>query len=439
MIDRLALLAPGDPRPHAGPALVIVDGRSYGAELFAPIAREVSAGPGVECESRETGPVFRLRHPESLESVRQLDAHVLFFVGTDTDVKTHAPIARECRHATFIVHPGQDESAVRALQNEGFDFLRNEPGGHVPRADAALLSNDASIARREFIRRCRAAGVPTLCLQEAVNVDFDGPPHRMRWADTVCVSGPHALRYLRRDVAFLTGNPRFDGYAPAPTPAQPRVLINCNFLLSLGGERGPGWMKQVLGVVRDLGVDFRITKHPRDDTDLTGIENVLPSGAYKIGEQLAQCSVLISRDSSLPYEAILTGRPVIYFDPYREKERTLREDNSGLIRKCDTAGVLRAVLQETLESPQAHRPPAPGFDPLMFLFTEPGAGSARRVLLALHTLSRYKDLYRTTDARVDAGMSAALRDWTELRLRPRLKRIGPLRALWRAARRIGRF
>lgn len=437
MLDKLTLIAPGEQRPPGCPSLVLLDGRDYPAELFAPVARETVAGPGIDCRTGETGPVFRLARPESLDAVQRIDAHVLFFVGTDTDVKTHAPVARRCTRPTFIVSPGQDDSAERSLRAEGFDFTRNVPGGHVPTTAAALLSSDWSVARREFIRRCRGAGIPTLSIQEAVNVDFDGPPHRMRWADAVCLSGPQALRYLQRDVSFLTGNPRFDGYRPSPPPAKPLVLINCNFILTLGGERGPGWMKQVLGVVRDLGLEYRVTKHPRDDTDLSGVQNVLPSGAYKIADQLAACSILVSRDSSLPYEAMLTGRPVIYFDPYHEKERTLREDDSGLILKCDTTDDLRRLLLEWSNRPVPPRPTA-GYDPYSYLFTEPGAGSARRVLLALHALAARPDLYRTTDALTESGPAAAVRDWVELRLRPRIRRIGPLRTLWRAARRIGR-
>jgi len=279
--------------------------------------------------------------------------------------------------------------------------------------------------------------VPTLSLQEAVNVDFDGSPQRMRWADSVCLSGPQALRYLAREVSFLTGNPRFDGYTPMPPPTNTLVLINCNFILGIGGERGPAWMDQVVGAVRGLGLDYRITKHPRDDTDLSNYSNVTPSGAYKVRDQLAVCSVLVSRDSSLPYEALLTGRPVIYFDPFHEKERTLREDDSGLIQKCDTIEGLCDALHAAIRLSALSAHGEATDDPYTFLFTEPGVGATERVVTALHALTRWPDCYRTADALEELGTRAALRDWAELRLRPRLRRIGPLRQLWRAARRMG--
>ncbi len=439
MLDSLTLLAPGDARPAGRSALVLLDRRGYEAALFTRVAREVIAGPGIECETSDAGPVFRVGHAEVLEVGVRLDAHVLFFAATDTDVKTLAPVAKRCRRATFIVHPDQDDTAIRSLEFEKLDFERNVPGGRLPQADAALLGSDWSVVRREFIRRCRRASMPTLSLQEAVNVDFDGAPHRMRWADSVCLSGPQALRYLSREVSFLTGNPRFDGYAPALLPVhdKPLVLINCNFILGIGGERGPAWMEQAISVMRDLNLDFRITKHPRDDTDLSAYPNVMPSGAYKVRDQLAACSVLVSRDSSLPYEALLTGRPVIYFDPFYEKERTLREDESGLVQKCDTTDGLRAALREVRPLPVIPARGDAADDPFTFIFTEPGAGATDRVVRALHALTKWPDRYRTADALEDHGARAAVREWTELHLRPKLRQIGPLRKIWRAARRLG--
>lgn len=436
MIETLSLLAPGDARPAGRRALVLLDGRGYEAGLFTRVAREVIAGPSVECETTDSGPVFRVAYGEGLKPGTQLDAHVLFFAGTDTDVKTLAPVARRCRQATFILHPDQDESAARALDLEKLSLERNVPGDVVPRANVALLTSDWSAPRREFIRRCRRAGVPTLVLQEAVNVDFDGPPYRMRWADAACISGVHALRYLDRDLCFLAGNPRFDGYAPAPLPARPRVLINCNFMLGFGGERGRVWIDQVVGVVQALGLEFRVTKHPRDDTDLRGIPNVAPSGAYTIREQLAACSLLVTRDSSLAYEALLTGRPAIYFDPFREKERTLREDDSGLVIACSTTEGLRAALQAANRVPAYAAGGGAPDEPYTFLFTEPGVGSAERVVRALHAMATWPELYRTADALEDNGAGAMLREWTELYLRPSLRRIEPLRRMWRSVKRL---
>src|SRR6185436_20029362 len=88
VIETLSLLAPGDALPPRSSALVLLDGRGYEAGLFTRVAREVVAGPGVLCETTDAGPVFRVAHADALEAIHHVDARVLFFAATDTDVKT---------------------------------------------------------------------------------------------------------------------------------------------------------------------------------------------------------------------------------------------------------------------------------------------------------------------------------------------------------------
>jgi len=430
MTDTLTLIGPGRLVPTT-PALVLLDDREYAESLFAETAESVRAGDGVASIARNGERVFVAQEA----ALRETSAvHALILVTTDTDVKTVGPIARACRTASIHVYPALDDSAVASLEAEGLPYTLYRPGARLPDADVALLTADWSVQQREFVRRCRAANIPTLALQEAVNVDFDGPPHRMRWADSVAITGPQTLRYLRRDVAFLTGNPRFDAYTPAAPPSSDTVLINCNFMLGFGGERGREWLDLALEAVHEIGCDYAITRHPRDDTDLTGIENVLDSGAYRVRDQLERCCVLVSRDSSLPYEALLLNRPVIYFDPFGEKERTLREDTSGLIATCTTKEGLIGAIGSVSDAPLPYDRPTAS-EAFASLFTSVDGTSHLRVLAALEALARCPDRYRSADARVDQGLRASARDLVQLRLRPHLRRIRTLRVAWRAAKR----
>jgi hypothetical protein len=348
-------------------------------------------------------------------------------------VKTIAPIARVCREAHILVHPALDDSAATSLDQEGLAYTTYRPGGAPPHADVALLNADWNPQHRDIVKRCRRAEIPTLVLQEAVNVDFDGPLRRMRWADAVAITGAQTVRYLARDVMFLTGNPRFDAPGPASAPDSDRVLINCNFMLGFGGEWGGKWLDLAVEAVRESGRDYVITRHPRDDTDLSGVENVLDSGAYRVRDQLAACGVLVSRDSSLPYEALLSNRPVIYFDPFGEKERTLREDSTGLILKCATKDELVAALRTITTSPPPHAMPDAEIA-FASLFTSVDGASHRRVLAALNAMASNPEAYRTRDACCETGPASAIRDTIDLRIRPRLRRIPFLRVAWRAVR-----
>ncbi len=436
MTNLLTLLAPGRPLPESGRTLVLVDGQWYAEDLFAKAAERVVAGAEVDVVERQGRSGFMLS-PESqgaLTRVDSCDARVLFFVSTDTEVKTLMPIAQKCSEPTFVVHSTTDRSAIEALNAvavpfEIFRSFKLRSSG----ARLAVLTYDSGFENRAFVGACRLNGIRTVCLQEATNVDFEGPPYRMRWADIALVQGPHALQYLARDVCFLTGNPRFDEFQPLPPPDEPLVLINCNFIFGLAFlEWARPWTEHVIRACESLGLPYRITVHPRDETDLSGLEHVQPSGAYKVREQLAECSVLVSRDSSLPYEALRLNRRVVYYDPFGEKERCLREDNTGFIDKCTDANELAACIERAVKKPPPLDTPGQFDRANQFLFTSADGACQLRVIRALHAIVNYPDLYTVTDARKQAAPIIVINRFLHVTLRPKLRRITPLRRFWRA-------
>ena len=435
MTGTLTLVAPGHALADSGRSVVLLDDQWYPAEHFAKAAARVEAGSGVECVERGGEPGFALTKTsrDVLAGVSTCDTHVLFFVSTDTDVKTLMPIAQKCATATFLVHSVTDESAVEVLSKQNVSFemygsYRLRPGA----ADLAVLSNDAGFERRDFVAACRRNGIRTVCLQEATNVDFERAPYRMQWADIALIQGPHALQYLTRDVYFLTGNPRFDSHRPLPFPDKPLVLINCNFIFGLAFlEWMRPWTEQAIDAAVSLDLPYRITVHPRDETDLSGLENVQPSGAYRVHDQLKECTVLISRDSSLPYEALMLNRHTIYYDPFGERERCLREDDTGFIEKCTTPEGLRDCLETVLGKPPTESTPERNNRAGQFLFTGRDGQSDLRVVRALHIISTHPKLYATNDARRQSQSLIAANRFLHVTLRPKLRRIQWLRKIWR--------
>ncbi|MCH8204922.1 MAG: hypothetical protein IID09_07135 [Candidatus Hydrogenedentes bacterium] len=436
MTNLLTLLASGRPLPERGRSVVLVDGQWYAEDLFKKAAGHVVAGAGVDVVEQEgrTGFMLSQEDRNALARVDSCDARVLFFVSTDTEVKTLMPIAQKCSEPTFIVHSTTDRSALEALDAAAVPFeiyrsFKLSSSG----AQLAVLIYDAGFERRAFLGACRRNGICTVCLQEAANVDFNGAPYRMRWADIALVQGPHALQYLDRDVYFLTGNPRFDAFQPLPPPGKPLVLINCNFIFGLSFlEWARPWTEQVIRACEALGLPYRITVHPRDETDLSGLENVQPSGAYKVREQLAQCSVLVSRDSSLPYEALRLNRRVVYYDPFGEKEHCLREDDTGFIDTCTDADELAACIEAALQKPPPLDMRAQFDRANQYLFTSADGACDLRVIRALHAIVNHPDLYTGADARKQAASIIVINRFLHVTLRPKIRRIAWLRRIWRA-------
>lgn len=328
-------------------------------------------------------------------------------------------------------------SEREALEKEGISYEIHRGDSKMFReADVVLMGIDWGMEERVFIHHCRRHGLPVACLQESTNVDFEGPPHRMQWADYALIQGMHATGYLDRRWYFLTGNPRFDTYAPAPPPSAPQVLINCNFTFGLGVDWGRSWVDQVVELAKELSLPYAITVHPRDETDLSGLENVLPSNAYKVGDQLAASTILVSRDSSLPYEALLMNRHAVYYNPFHEKERCLQEDESGLIHKCDTLDGLRSALERLRTLPLPMEAASDMDVAYRHLFTAVDGQSHQRVLDALAIIAAHHAEWNPDEYRVEPYWKAKWNMTLQQIIRPRLRRIPVARGMWRWGKRL---
>ncbi len=369
---------------------------------------------------------------DSLDVALTLDEHVLFFATDDTHVNTMLRIANHCPSHTFVVHATLDLHARSALDEAGVDYvIHTADMVEFAHADIALMGNDVGWEERLFILRCREKAIPTVSLQEATNVDFDGWPWRMQWVDVTFIQGVYALKRHSRQLMFLTGNPRFDDIQLNPLPEEPRVLINCNFTFGIGVDWGRAWVEQVIVVAKSLGLEYAVTVHPRDETDLSGIEHVLPSNAFKVHEQLAESSVLISRDSSLPYEAAMMGRNVIYYNSFNEPEYWLNNDDTGLIQQCYTPEDLKQVLSDTLQS--AIRVEGKE-QALSAVFTGVDGLNHARVAQAIKILCQRGNDWKTSDARAHGYFHTWLQMHLQNVWRPRIRQIAPLRWIWKCGK-----
>ncbi len=433
MARTLTLSTPSDPVTAAGSNLIVLDDLPVPMAPLRRIFDSVTSGSRFRPEG--SNPFEVLRSTDAARSEFSHPPRILFLPSSDTHVKTFAPLIRLSRDPLVMVRRHVQHSEREALEQEGIPYEIHRADSPLFRqADVVLMGIDWGMEERVFIHHCRRHGLPVACLQESTNVDFDGPPHRMQWADYALIQGTHALGYLDRQWNFLTGNPRFDAYNPAPAPPAPRVLINCNFTFGLGMDWGRDWVDQVVDAATELGLPYAITVHPRDETDLSGLENVLPSSAYKVGDQLAESTILVSRDSSLPYEAVLVNRHAIYYNPFHEKERCLQEDESGLIHNFDTPVDLREALRkfQTLSLPMDSA--AQTEAAYRHLFTATDGQNHRRVLDALAIITANHAKWKPDDYRAEPYWKARWNMTLQQIIRPRLRRIPLARGLWRTGK-----
>ena len=423
----LTVIGPGDGIPDEGRAVMLVDDQCYPAERFTSVATTVETGASVVLE----GDGYRLSESArtSLSRIHRVNGHALFFASDDTHVNTFLRIAPYCYRYTFVVHKTLDLGARAALDAKGIAYqVHGRILGAFAEADIAVMGNDNGKEERLFIHHCRRFSIPVVSLQEAVNLDFDGP--RMRWTDRTFVGGTHALQYHARILTVLTGNPRYDDIRPKPKALDPYVLINSNFTFGVAHGWSRAWLDQVIAACDRAGMAYRVTVHPRDETDLSGVEHVMDSSAFVVHKQIAGAFVLVSRDSSLPYEALLLNRHVVYYNPFGEQERCLNEDDTGLIEKCVSVDALAEQLTALASRPSPLDEKAVSEGMFQHYFTGRDGKNYLRVLRAMQTFIDHDYLGRS-DASADSYFVAWTQVWLQNVIRPQLRSIGVLREVWK--------
>ncbi len=434
----ILVAAPGDPVASETKTVFLSDENIYALSGFAAHFEKVETGPGIERVEMDGHECCRLSAEALglLQKLKNSQPHVLFFVSSDTHVKTFLPLAKLFERSSFVVRSGEDYSAVRALEAADLEFERH--GKRLSawdRADVAVTGNDWGLDERLFIAEARKLELPTVCLQESI-IDFDHPCGMMQWADFAMIQGTYTLRYLKRDLAFMTGNPRYDEIKALPLPETPKVFINCNFTYGIFEDIGRAWVEDAVEASTKLDVQYEVSVHPRCKVDLSGIGNTAESNAFVVHEQLRTSSIIVTRFSSLAHEALLMGRHAVYYNPHGENMRYLNEDSTGLLLKAQSKDELDQCMKKAIDSPPPIK--ADGATPceVKNLFTATDGRSHERCSLALRAVAEHVGDYRACDYREMSIAGLKTRILYQDKIRPALQRSSTAKTIWRIAKKL---
>jgi hypothetical protein len=248
---------------------------------------------------------------------------IAFFLGSDTLVYLCKPIIQKLlgEAELFILFPRFTNERARETYNKLFpehlDLICTEHSAFKHGLDYLVCANDWGAEIKLLILWARKKAVTTIAIQESV-VDLSICSDRYLYADIVFSQGEVSKTLLRRNNVIVTGNPRYEKIS-FQHPKETHALINCNFTYGVFENSRDQWIRDVTNALNIAGVAFKISKHPRDFSNLEGLEtHVIPSGAGVVHEQVQDSAFLITRFSSLIHESILMGRPVIYYNPHGE-------------------------------------------------------------------------------------------------------------------------
>jgi hypothetical protein len=251
---------------------------------------------------------------------------------------------------TFVVVEGNPdfEAAQKALNELRFGFMTSTELARLatPR-DIVVVGNDWG--PKHFIRkleRFRRRVVPIIGIVEGAR--FAYPRHWER-VDDLLVWGQSGVDTLPGR-KHIVGSPAIEkALKPGRVqPAQPHVVVNYKFMKG-AKEEGPVWAADCAAAAAPVDPDYVISAHPFNVAELGGL-NVSHAS---FGKLLDEATLLITRSSTVIYEALAARVSVIYY-PLADERRAEFGEPMGAFRTANNAA-------ELAEQVRAHAA-APAFD-----------------------------------------------------------------------------
>ena len=202
----------------------------------------------------------------------------------------------------------------------------------------------------DWVTHVRALGVPVVGKVEGAQDfwDSDTPDERRpyRNLDLVLCQGRFDADALADRETAIVGSTRLERlwWAPPVAPREPLAVINLNFVYGVRTADRDLWLETAVAGCEAAGVPFVVSIHPAERSRLR-TSQVTRIAAARL---LPHASVLISRFSTLPFEAMARGVPFVYHNPHGETVKTFAEPMGAFEVTQETAG-MRDAVRETSE------------------------------------------------------------------------------------------
>lgn len=284
----------------------------------------------------------------------------------------------------FVVHNRNHQTifsdVIQALQAKGIQTAFATIGGHrhEPQAAAALTSagqtyvdisavlrtatpsdivcvgNDWGPKRlRKILSALKARGVKVVGIVEGARFKL---PNLYRRVDELLCWGPSGLT-IGAQCPKVVGSPTIEkaGRRGRTTSTGIRVLVNYKFS---GTQRDVGfkWGAAAIAAARLIDPDYILSTHP-SSRDVPPEVRVSHESFTRL---LSQSTVVITRSSTVIYEALVAGVSVIYA-PLPDEDRAEFGDPAGAFETAETADELLEAARRYAASPVFKEGPARTF------------------------------------------------------------------------------
>jgi hypothetical protein len=220
----------------------------------------------------------------------------------------------------------------------------------VESASLVLVRNDWGVSTRPLVERAERRGVPTIGWVEGVQDFTDVDTGRDRAAyrtvrHVFCLGEYDSARLGGVDTTIVGSAHLWECWHGDLTSADGPAVANVNFTYGvLLGARRP-WVRDVLAARRATGTELVLSRHPADRGRLgTRAESGEP-----VEQLLARAPRLVTRFSTLAYEALARGVELVYHNPHGERVATFAEPDGAFTitrTRAELVAALRAPVAE---------------------------------------------------------------------------------------------
>lgn len=225
--------------------------------------------------------------------------------------------------------------------------------------DSFVAMNDWGPPSRAIYHLARVRAVPSFAKVEGVQDFTDVDTGRIRLpylaADHVLVQGPNDIESLERKNLHIVGNANMErAWQAGPNTAarNGKVIINSNFTYGVLTDKREMFLTQAVDGIRAAGLEPVISQHPADRPLPAPFGELVT--ASSMSDLLPVCEAVVTRFSTVPFEAIAYGTPFVYFNPHHEKVPTFATPDPAF-RHVHNATDLTAALQHAVDGRPTYR------------------------------------------------------------------------------------
>lgn len=221
----------------------------------------------------------------------------------------------------------------------------------VAEASSAIVTMNDWGDYDKFVIAGNEAGVPTYGKVEGVQDFTDADVH---WERRAYQQVAHVLCQGENDYQAtsgprtVVGSTRLERIWKAPPVAERdrSVVINLNFTYGVLEDARDLWLGTVIEACDRIGIAWTISMHPAQSRP-SGVTNI---SIEPMRHLLTKPSILVSRFSTVPFEAMARGNPFVYHNPHGEKVPTFHNPMGAFDISTSASQLAEALEKARKES-----------------------------------------------------------------------------------------